>query len=172
VLKVTLCYFLWISLCLRVKIHCVGNTILAKLWSVTSRIWGRICSHSQNRTVGVIWRDTVPNRGDRGKNHHDTTFSMPVSVPHHHLPHTTAVHFLHSFIHGKTQVSRKVLHAVSNALKCRILWSGYHSHYSTTVILSLPLQKSHMKCMLTHSFVNVLRISHLTILQHNTIHSH
>ena len=66
---------------------------------------------------------------------------------------------IHSFIHGKTQVSRKVLHAVSNVLKCRILWSGYHCHYSTTVILSLPLQKSHMKCMSTHSFVNVLRIT-------------
>jgi hypothetical protein len=31
----------------------------------------------------VIWRDTIPNTGDSDKNNHGTTFSMPVSVPHH-----------------------------------------------------------------------------------------
>jgi hypothetical protein len=152
-----------------------------------SRIWGRICSHgcshSQNHTVDMIWRQTVPNRGDSDKNQHGTTFSMPVCVPHHlsqkfcvsctwafhccqnitfstPLLFTFCIHsFIHSFIHGKTQVSRKVLYAVSNALQCWILWSGYHCHYSTTVILSFPLQKSYMKCMSTHSFVNVLCIT-------------
>jgi len=83
----TLYYSVWILLCLKVKIHCAGNIILAKLSSIMSRIWGRICSHgcshSQNHTAGMIWRDTVPNRGDRDKNHHGTTFSMSVSVPHH-----------------------------------------------------------------------------------------
>jgi hypothetical protein len=183
----TLYYSVWILLCLKVKIHCAGNIVLAKLSSIMSRIWGRICSHgcshSQNHTAGMIWRDTVPNRGDTDKNHHGTTFLMPVSVPHHlsrkfcvsctwalqccqnitfptPLLFTFCIHsFIHSFIHGNTQVFHKVLYAVSNALQCPILWSGYHWHYSITVILSFPLQISYMKRMLTHSFVNVFTVT-------------
>ena len=142
VLKMTLCYLAWIFLCLRVKIHCVGNTILAKLSSIMSRMWGRNCSHgcshTQNHIAGMIWRDTVPSKGVGDKDHHGTTFSMPARTtlsPHHCCSLSAVIHsFIHSFIHSwkdtgipHSSVCSLICFAMSNSVKWLSLSLFYHS---------------------------------------------
>jgi hypothetical protein len=134
----------------------------------------------------LLITDIALFRGDTDKNHHSEKFSIPVSVlnesswkcsvyfyldftalmPENHLLYDVTVHVLHRLWRGKGLTQSSVY-----ILRCFAMWNfakWIHCWYSTKAAVPFPLQKLYTKCISVYSsFVNMLSILIMTILQHN-----